>query len=436
MRVKNVTPSPCTLTTVEEAALASLPAARSTRGHKVASFIAVAALSLGLVACNDDNDPKDNPCVGDECETPCVGDECEPGPDAVKQCLAIATESTDDGSLVVLDIESLDIRTDITTTHKDFGFVDGGETLYVINRFGGDNIQALNITGGFETVWQYSTGSGSNPQTMAIHGNHGFIPLYDAGKVLIVDLTAETEEDFILDESLPVPPIAAWDGTKGDPANAVAHDGVIYVVSQGIDDDWSFAPEARSRVLAFDAVTFQPKAVFEGAAHLDLATFNAEKMTVMGDVLYVQSIGAYRAYGGGLDDDGAIEAIDLTTGASKGVILTETQAGDRDIFQMFPAHNKQGLWVNIAGTEDFNALNLHFLDLSGDEPELGESVYQGYIWSAYESEEYLFISDRTESAEGIFVLDTATGELISEEPLDTGLPPRDLTPFERKGSCF
>lgn len=427
---------------VQNASFTSSPdttseATPASRWRNVASLFAVAALSFGLAACNDEDDPQtpEQPCVGEECETPCFGEECET-PDDVKQCLAIATESTDDGALAVLDIESLDIRTDITSTHSDAGFVSHEETLFVINRYGGDNIQALNVTDGFSTIWQYSTGVGSNPQTMAVHGSHGFIPVYGAGKVMIVDLTAETEEDFILEATLPVPPIAAWDGSQGEPANAVAHEGVIYVISQGINDDWSFAAEARSRILAFDAETFAPKAVFEGESYLDLATFNAEKMLVMGDTLYVQSIGTYRAYSEEMTDDGAIEAIDLTTGTSQGVILTETDAGHRDIFQMFPAHSGQGLWVNLAGTEDFNALNLHYLDLSGDTPVFGESVYQGYIWSAHESAEYLFISDRTFESEGIFVLDTATGELISEEPLNTDLPPRDLTPFERVGSCF
>lgn len=397
---------------------------------------AAVLLSLGMVACNDEKDPDTPPseCEGDACEEPCVGDDCEPVV-TLKECLGIVTAGSDDASLAVLDLESLTIRTDITTLHKDVALVAADDLLYAVNRFGADNIQALNASKKFETLWQRSLGAGSNPQAMAVHGNHGFVPLIAEGKVAIVDLTATTDASFVLSESLAIAPSGPWDGDKSEPINVLVHGDVVYVLSQGLNG-WSCEPGAHSRLLAFDSTSFAPKTVFNGESHIDLSTCNAAELAVLGDTLYVQSIGGYRDGSDTDIDDGAIEAFNLLTGTSEGVVLNETQAGNFDIFQIYASNSGTGLWVTLSDPLDFSGMHLRYLDLSGDAPVLGETLHVGQMWAIVEHEKQLFITDRRANGEGVYVFDTTTNTLVSEEPLDTGLPPRSATKFTRAGSCF
>lgn len=419
-----------------ERSTASTTHRRSLR--RALSVGVIALLSAGAIGCNDDENPVVEPppeCEGEECEEPpaCEGEECET---ATKECLAIVSASSEEGSLSVYDVESMDIQTDITTFHHDAGLVLHKNLIYVVNRLGADNIQALDIEDGYATRWQYSVGNSTNPQTMAISGDRGFIPLLGDAQVMIVDLTAEDEASFILDERIDIDPIADWDGSKADVGTVFTHDGVLYVVSQGIGDDWACAPDAHSQLLAFDTETLAPAPVFEGESTLDLALCNAGGIAVVGDTLYVQSIGAYRYSAENPEDDGGIEAIDIATGAYKGVILTETQANESDVFQIYPSIDGTGLWVNLAGGSAFAEQKLHFLDLSGDTPELSPSFYDGYVWSISESEEFLFVTDRTQDREGLYIVNKETRELEISEGIDTGLPPRGSLLFTREGSCF
>lgn len=400
-------------------------------------------MAAGFVGCSDD---KAEPCQGDEClPPPCEGEECTPAPcegdecPTVVDCLAIVTASKEEGALAVFSIGDDILHDDITTIHKDAGLTVDGNDLYVINRLGADNIQKLSIQDGFATQWQYSVGATTNPQSMAIDGDNGFIPLYGGGRVMITNLRAETEEDFVRAEALMIPVNGPEDGSKSEVANAITHNGIVYVISQGIGDDWSCAPGARSHVLAFDAKTFAPANVFDGATSLVLETCNAEGMAILGDTLYVQSIGAYRLYASPEDvveNDGAIEAIDLNTGKSLGAVLTEASAGDRDIFTMYPSTNGTGMWIVLMGTTAFELMSLHYLDLSTSTPTLGEELYVGYIWSVAEFGDNLYISERTADADGVMVIDKTTGESVHGESIAAGLPPRAFAKFSRENSCF
>jgi|GEM_PF-5910411 len=385
----------------------------------------IALISGGFMACNDDgNDDTTNPdnCVGEEC--------------VVKECLAIIGASPEEGMLSIVDLETLEVKQNITTLHHDVGLTFHSDTLFAINRLGADNIQALDVRDDYATIWQYAVGNGTNPQTMAISGDRGFIPLLNSGEVMVVDLLAEKEEDFILDDRIAIPPIAEWDGSRSDVGSVYAQDGTLFVVSQGLNDTWVCEEEAHSQILAFDTETLAPKAVFNGETTLDLELCNAGSAIVLNDILYVQSIGSYGFSEPDPVDDGGIEAYNLRTGENLGVIFTETDGGNKDIFQIYGSKDGKGLWLNLASGTQFEDQTLHFLDLSGDTPEFSSSFYNGYVWSISESEDFLYVTDRHSSGEGLFVIDKETRELVDEEPIDIGLPPRDSLIFEREGSCF
>lgn len=399
---------------------------KSSRWMRAMNVAAIGLLGIGLAACSDDDKSDiDDP---EECE----GEAC----DDVKQCLAVAAVSAEDGALAVVDLETLDVETNITTVHHDVGFAWHEDRIYAINRWGADNLQAINLDDDYATEWQYSLGEGANPQDLSIHGDRGFIPLLGTSKIAVLNLAADNEDDF-LEETISIDPIDDWDGSIADLGSTLLHNGVLYVVSQGINDSWECEEDAHGQVLAFDADTLEPAEVFDGEATLDLELCNAGGIVAQGDTLYIQSLGAYRYSAEGTpEDDGGIEAYDLAADQHLGVILTETEANESDIFQIYASKDGQGLWVNLAGGDAFSDQKLHFLDLSGDTPELSDAFYEGYVWSITETDEELFVTDRDEGSEGLYVLDKETRELISEEGIDVGQAPRGSLLFERKGSCF
>ena len=58
--------------------------------------------------------------------------------------------------------------------------------LYVVNRFGQDNVQVLNPAQGFATVQQFSTGAGSNPHDIAFASPvKAYVTRYELADLLI-----------------------------------------------------------------------------------------------------------------------------------------------------------------------------------------------------------------------------------------------------------
>jgi DNA-binding beta-propeller fold protein YncE len=69
----------------------------------------------------------------------------------------------------------------------DAAFRREGDALYVVNRFGFDNVLVLDATT-LGVRKQFSTGSGSNPQDVAVAAaDRVYVPLYQTGEVLIAD---------------------------------------------------------------------------------------------------------------------------------------------------------------------------------------------------------------------------------------------------------
>lgn len=61
-----------------------------------------------------------------------------------------------------------------------------GDELFVINRFGGDNVTVLDAAT-LELVDQYATGAGSNPQDVAVVGSKLYVAALGTGSVIVID---------------------------------------------------------------------------------------------------------------------------------------------------------------------------------------------------------------------------------------------------------
>jgi DNA-binding beta-propeller fold protein YncE len=79
----------------------------------------------------------------------------------------LATDYQSPGSLSAIDLATRAVSADVATVHSDPRLRVHGGLLYVVNRFGQDNVQVIDPAQGYATVRQFSVGNGTNPQDIA-----------------------------------------------------------------------------------------------------------------------------------------------------------------------------------------------------------------------------------------------------------------------------
>ena len=396
-------------------------------------LLAAALLSLATLAgCSDDAEQDtcaDNPsaatCADAGLDVTDTGEE-----PVVASCLVISAQGSESGAIAVLDLDTLEVEADLTSTHRDARILVNDGDVYVINRLGADNVQKL-TPGSWSTAWQRSVGTGANPYDIAFDGDRAWVVLFGDGAVAELDLAATSAAAFLTGERVDVP-LGPLDGTRSEPVAIARHEGTLLVLTQQIGDDYQCADGAQGIIYAFDADTLEPAAFFGEATSLALDTCNPGGWIVEDDALIVQSVGGYRI-SGNTDDDGAVERVDLTTGEAT-VLFRESDVEDGlDTYALYPG--AAGYWLVAAG-DDFQALTLHRVTVNGSTVTVSDRIYSGAIWGLHEHDGRLFLSERRADGAGIVVLDAATGEAITDEPIDTGFPPRGVAAVEVSGGCF
>ena len=158
------------------------------------------------------------------------------------------------------------------------------------------------------------------------------VPLYDEGSIIRVDSNALADTDFVLEAPMPMP---TWtdDDERVEPAAVFVHNGVAYILVQGLDNFPVCLPHSRGYLHAFDPVSLEPTPVFNGAASLELAACNPTSYAISDTgLLALTHSGVYRSFAAGINedavDDGGLELIDLGTGLSSGLIANETELGE------------------------------------------------------------------------------------------------------------
>lgn len=162
---------------------------------------------------------------------------------------AVSTDFVSTGIASTVAIPSLEVTPNaiagVASTDPTVRYIDG--TIYVINRFGADNITIIDP----ETmmlVAQISTGSGTNPQDIAVVGTRLYIAAFGSGNVLVID-TARPSDGVIatIDVSAMDP-----DGIPNCSTLAAVGD-YVYVVCGVLDDtDGFFTPRGPGRLAVID----------------------------------------------------------------------------------------------------------------------------------------------------------------------------------------
>jgi len=331
----------------------------------------------------------------------------------------VAVTSTDFQSLGELSIidpaSQTSASSDVETLSSDPYVNVYKDKIYIINRFQADNIQVIEPAKGYETILQFSTGNGSNPQWISFASSKkAYISRYatDFNDLLIVNPTSGDEIGTI-----DLTPYSDNQDKTPRPAQMLVINHELFVLIQDIDASWSSI--GISKIVVIDTRSNEVESVIplEGKNPFSF------KYLPENGYLYVSNHGLSWPY----ELSGGIEIVDPQNKASLGILI------DDDLFQ----GNLSELEILsstkgyvIVSDENFNKRIDAFNPTSGQ--VLG-TVYESPS-SLLESIEltddgYLLVAERYESVAGIMFIDTKDDSLVAG-PASTGsLPPFAMDTF-------
>lgn len=288
--------------------------------------------------------------------------------------------------------------------------------IYVVNRFGFDNIQILNPAANFATEFQFSVGNGTNPQDIAvISPTKAYVSRLASASVLIVNPANGATLGAIS--------LAAFADGDGLPE---AHKMLLYgdrvlLSLQRLDN---FAPTDSAFVVAIDATAdtlLDADPALVGTQGILLTGTNPNTDLVLDPTTNRILIGETGSFGA---QDGGVEAIDPLTLEALGFEATESQlAGDLNDVAVAP----NGRAYAVVSDAGFNTLLVRY-DRGTGEPV--DTLFNPGGFNIADIEingrGELWVCDRSFGAPGLRVFDTET-DSPDGGVIDVGLPPFDIT---------
>jgi len=329
----------------------------------------------------------------------------------------VVTTDFSTGGLSVIDLDTRAVTPNVAVVHSDATLRVHNGLIYVINRFGQDNIQIIDPAKHYATMRQFSTGNGSNPQDIVFAtALKAYVSVYGSASLLIVHPTS----------GFPIGSISLADFADSDGLPEMAHMALVgpylFVACQRLT---SFAPSNPSVVAVIDVRT-------DTVVDVDPATAGVQGIALTGrnpitDFIYDAAthsllIGCAGAFGA---LDGGIERIDVNTFQSTGFAISEaTLGGDvTDIAWNGPNHS-----YAVISDASFNASVVAW------SPATGALVGSGPVYApggftipdvAVNDRGELYVADNTFTAPGVRVFQTGTDTPLAG-PLNTGLPPNQI----------
>ncbi|MCK4303500.1 MAG: T9SS type A sorting domain-containing protein, partial [Candidatus Eisenbacteria sp.] len=300
--------------------------------------------------------------------------------------------------------------------------------VYVVNRYGADNIQVLDPGDSFSTVLQFSTGAGSNPQDICfVEADRAFVTRYDRPELWEVDPLTGDHTDTI-----DLAPLADGDGVPEMHGMAI-HGGYLYVTLQRLDRDYWWIPVYPSYLAVIDLQTnelldMDPQT--PGMQGLPLLATNPNSYIAVDPLTADFLIGEVGDYGA---TDGGIERYDPNTQQSLGFVVTEETLGG-DLCTWETANGIRGFASVLTQTW---ATSIVCFDVAGGE-NLGTLITSGEYAYAHllvdRRHGQLFVADFTYANPGIRVFDTLSLDELSPGPISVGLYPHWLLALQEPGS--
>jgi len=337
------------------------------------------------------------------------------GPALAAQSRAfVLTSDVSNGSLSVVNLDTRACTPDVQPAGADAfeRWFDGN--LYIVNRFGGDNIQVVDGTT-LNTIHQWSTGNGSNPQDICfVTPTKAYVTRYASADLLILN-----PQDGTSPGTISLAQFADADGLP-EMAHMIRVDKYVFVALQRLNENAGFTPTDSSLVAVIDAVAdtvvdTDPLLPGKQAIRLErknpFTEFQFDRETSR---LLIGCTGAFGAL------DGGVEWIDPVHFRSLGTAISESELGGdvNGIVWHGPTHSYAII----------NDLSFNTSVVSWD-PSTGHKIAAVYAPGGY-SVPYMALDDRGElyvcnnssTDPGLHVF-SAGPDVHLAGPIDTGLPP-------------
>jgi hypothetical protein len=327
----------------------------------------------------------------------------------------LLTSDYSTGSLSVMDLSTRAVTKDVASVFSDAAVRYYGGLIYVINRFGQDNIQVIDPGAGYTTLRQFSTGSGTNPQDIAfVSPTKAFVTLYERSYIQVCNPSTGALLDTI---SLSM--FADGDHLP-EMAKMTMVGNLLFVAIQRLDRLNGYVPSGPGLVAVVNALTntlIDVDPVAPGTQAITLVAANPVTDFIHvpgGNQLWIGCAGEY-----GLND-GGIEAIDAATLRDVGLISTEAQLGGDigDVEWYSAAHS-----YAIVSDASYNSSVVSF------DPSTGAKI--GTVRSpggfslpdcALDDRGELLVADNGVTTAGLYVYQAGTDAPLAG-PLNCGLPP-------------
>ncbi len=321
-------------------------------------------------------------------------------------------------------IAEFDVTENTVVSHQ-LGFAAGdsvmretGGRVFVVNRFGSNNIQELD--GSLATLKQCSVGSGANPHDIVLHSaGKAYVTLYDRPGLAVVDPSVDATCAGFLMDFIDLSPYADADGIPEMDKMALVGDR-LFVSLQLLDRANFFQPTGTGALVVVDTDTDSV------IATVDLAIANPFSQTkgIVHDAhqgrLYVGGPGVFFT-----DlEDGGIEIVDPSTLTSLGVVIDGAElGGDLTDFVMVGADRGYAI---VAG-EDFVASLVEFDVVT--RTVVDTLATSELLLSDIEMTEtgILCLADRDIRLPGLRCFDISDNSELTAEPLNPGLGPFTFT---------
>jgi DNA-binding beta-propeller fold protein YncE len=338
---------------------------------------------------------------------------------AAQSTAFVVTTDFSTGSLSAVNLGTRAVAKDVASVHSDAVGRWSGGLLYVVNRFGQDNVQVIDPAQGYATVRQFSTGNGSNPHDICfVSASKAYVTRYELGDLLVVNPSTGATLGTIS--------LAGFADADGIPEmdRMVRVANRVFVALQRLDRNAGFQPTDRSLVAVIDAgadTVLDADPATPGKQAILLAGKNPVTTFAFDRATSRLLLGCAGRYG---VLDGGIEYLDPVSMTSLGTAIGETALGGdvSDLAWNGPAHS-----YAIVSDASFNTLLVSWSALTGQKLA---TVYApgGFSLSDCELDDRgeLYVCNNNLFAPGLYVF-RATADTLLAGPLDCGLPPYQVT---------
>jgi hypothetical protein len=336
----------------------------------------------------------------------------------------ILTTDYTSGTLGVVDLATRAVTRDVAVVSPDPFERWYRGLLYVVNRYGYDNVQVIDPMQGCATVRQFSVGNGTNPQDIAFASpSKAYVSRLHSPDLLIVDPSTGA--------GLGVISLAAWADADGNPeaAHLAVVGDLLFVALERLAN---FVPADTGRVVVvdmradsvYDADPFTPGTQVVKLRGLNPSTDFAVLPGAdprSGSHLYIGCSGSWGVTDGGVEDI-LVPAQDGPSGAihSAGFAITESALGG-DVLKVIAdgAGHPYAIVSDVAG-------NTSLVSWDPGNGSVLATLYApgGYSLSdaALDGRGELHVCNSSFAAPGLFAYEAGSDTCLAG-PLATGLPP-------------